>query len=59
MGGYEREVQGLKLSEIDVSVTYTRYINNHENATKDVLSNDKTLDDAVEAGLIPGDINKT
>ena len=52
---YVTEIKGLKLSESDVSVTYTRFINNYKNTTKDPQPNDKTIDDAVAAGLTPGD----
>ena len=45
---------GLKLSEIDVNVTCTRYINNYKEATKTAQSNDKIIDDAIKAGLTPG-----
>ena len=41
----------LKLSENDVEVTYTRYVNNYK---KDAQTNDKTINEAVEAGLTPG-----
>ena len=44
-------MKGLKLSESDVEVTYTRYVNNYK---KDAQTNDKTIDEAVEAELIPG-----
>ena len=44
---------GLNLSENDVEVTYTRYVNNHKKTTKDAKPNDKTIDDAVKDGLIP------
>ena len=42
---------GLKLSESDVSVTYTRYINNYKT---DAQPNEKTIDEAVGAKLTPG-----
>ena len=45
---------GLNLSESDVSVTYTRYINNYKNTTKDAQKNTQTIDDAVKSGLTPG-----
>ena len=45
---------GLDLSESDVEVTYTRYINNHKKTSKDAKPNDKTIDDAVKVGLTPG-----
>ena len=46
--------KGLNLSESDVEVTYTRYINNHKKTTKDAKPNDKTIDDAVRDRLTPG-----
>ena len=46
--------RGLKLSENDVSVTYTRYVNNYKEAITVAQSNDKTIDDAVKDGLAPG-----
>ena len=52
-------VNGLNLSESDVSVTYTRYINNYKNTAKDAQPNDKTVDDAVRNGLTPGEKFKT
>ena len=48
---YDTEIKGLKLSESDVSVTYTRYINNYKT---DPQLNEKTIDEAVEAKLTPG-----
>ena len=45
--------KGLNLSESDVEVTYTRYVNNHKKKP-DVKPNDKTIDDAVKDGLTPG-----
>ena len=48
---YETYCYGLNLSEKDVSVTYTRYINNYK---KDVQPNDKSIDEAIEAKLTPG-----
>ena len=45
---------GLNLSESDVSVAYTKYINNYKNATKDIQTTDQTIDDAVRDGLTPG-----
>ena len=45
---------GLNLSESDVSVTYTRYVNNYKKTTKDAKPSDKTIDDAVKDGLTPG-----
>ena len=51
---YFSETEGLNLSESDVSVTYTRYINNYKIATKDTQTNDQTIDDAFEAGTTPG-----
>ena len=44
-------ISGLNLSESDVSVTYTRYVNNYKMATQ---RNDKTIDEAVRDGLTPG-----
>ena len=46
--------EGLNLSESDVSVTYTRYVNNYKKARKNNKPNDKAIDDAVDAGLTPG-----
>ena len=46
--------KGLNLSESDVSVSYTRYINNYKNTTNDTYPNDIPIDDAVWAGLTPG-----
>ena len=46
-----RGLHGLNLSESDVSVTYTRYINNYKT---DAQPNEKTIDEAVEAKLTPG-----
>ena len=43
--------KGLNLSESDVEVTYTRYVNNYK---KDAQTNDRTIDEAVEAELTPG-----
>ena len=43
--------KGLNLSESDVEVTYTRYVNNYK---KDTQTNDRTIDEAVEAELTPG-----
>ena len=48
------ETRGLKLSDSDVTVTCTRYTNNHKNTTKDAQSNIKTIEDAVRDGLTPG-----
>ena len=48
---YVTDIKGLSLSESDVSVTYTRYINNHKT---DAQPNEKTIDEAVEAKLTPG-----
>ena len=45
---------GLNLSESDVTVTYTRYVNNYKKITKDARLNEKAINDAVEAGLTPG-----
>ena len=45
------KTKGLKLSESDVSVTYTRYINNYK---KDAKPNERTIDEAIEARLTPG-----
>ena len=45
--------EGLHLSESDVEVTYTRYINTikpHQNPKP----SDKTISEAVQAGLTPG-----
>ena len=47
-------IKGLNLSENDVSVTYTRYINNHKKTKKVAKPNDKTIDDAIKDGLTPG-----
>ena len=44
-------VEGLNLSESDVEVTYTRYVNNYK---KFAQSNGRTIDEAVEAELTPG-----
>ena len=52
--GIHDYIYGLNLSESDVEVTYTRYINNHKKTTKDAKPNDKTIDDAVKDGLTPG-----
>ena len=41
----------LELSESDVDVTYTRYVNSYK---KDAQSNDKSIVEAVEAKLTPG-----
>ena len=46
---------GLNLVKGDVNVTYTRYVNNHKRTTKNAQSKDKTIDDALEAGLTPGE----
>ena len=46
--------EGLNFSESDVSVTYTRYVNNYKKARNNKKPNDKTIDDAVDAGLTPG-----
>ena len=46
--------EGLNLSESDVSVTYTRYINNYKQSTTDAQPNDKPIDVAVRDGLTPG-----
>ena len=46
--------RGLNLSEIDVRITYRRYINNYKNTAKNAQSNDKDIDDAVRNGLTPG-----
>ena len=43
--------KGLNLTESDVSVTYTRYVNNYK---KDAQPNDQTIDQAIEAKLSPG-----
>ena len=51
---YWNATKGLNLSESDVSVSYTKYINNYKNATKDAQPNDKTIDNAVQDGLTPG-----
>ena len=48
------ETKGLNLSESDVSVTYTRYINNYKEPTMEVQPNDKPVDVAVKDGLTPG-----
>ena len=49
------DTRGLNLSELDVidhvEVTYTRYVNNYK---KDAQLNDKTIEEAVKAGLTPG-----
>ena len=45
--------KGLNLSESDVEVTYTRYINPMKQP-QSPKPNDKTIDEAVEAGLTPG-----
>ena len=47
-GDYTR---GLNLSESEVSVTYSRYINNYKT---DAQANDRTIDNAVKAQLTPG-----
>ena len=47
--------KGLNLSESDVSVTYERYINNYKNTTNDAQSNEKTVENAVQDGLKPGE----
>ena len=44
-------LKGLNLSVSNVDVTYTRYVNNYK---KDAQTNDKTIDEAVEAKLTPG-----
>ena len=44
-------LNGLNLSESDVSVTYTRYVNHYKIAAQ---RNDKTIDEAVKDGLTPG-----
>ena len=51
--------KGLNLSENDIKVTYTRYINNHKKTSKDAKPNDKTIDEAVKLGLTPGKKKKT
>ena len=43
--------KGLNLSESDVEVTYTRYVNNYKKVAQ---ANDKSIDEAVEAELTPG-----
>ena len=48
---WEREIEGLNLSESEVSVTYSRYINNYKT---DAQANDRTIDNAVKAQLTPG-----
>ena len=47
------ELFGLNLSEDDVEVSYTRYIN-HMKSTQNPKPNDKTIDEAVRAKLTPG-----
>ena len=42
---------GLNLSESDVEVTYTRYVNNYKKVEQ---ANDKSIVEAVEAKLTPG-----
>ena len=49
--------KGLNLSESDVEVTYTRYINTMK-PPQNPKPNDKTIDEAVEAKLTPGKKNK-
>ena len=44
---------GLNLSESDVEVTYTRYINTKK-PPQNSKPNDKTISEAVKAGLTPG-----
>ena len=51
---FKCKTKGLNLSESDVSVTYTRYINNYKNTSMEAQPNDKTIDDAVKDGLTPG-----
>ena len=46
--------EGLNLSESDVSVTYTRYVNNYKKARNNKKPNDKTIDDAMKDGFTPG-----
>ena len=48
------ETEGLNLFESDVSVTYTRYINNYKKPTTNAQPNDKPIDVAVKDGLTPG-----
>ena len=54
LGNYDGvNIHGLNLSESDVEVTYTRYINTMKPPQKP-KSTDKTIDEAVEAKLTPG-----
>merc|ERR1712156_889125 len=50
---YSNESYCLNLSESDVSITYTRYINNYKNKAKRASSNDQTIDDAVKNNFTP------
>ena len=50
---YKKITNGINLSENDVEVTYTRYINTMKQP-QNPKPNDKTIDEAVEAGLTPG-----
>ena len=45
--------KGLDLSESDVEVTYTRYINTMK-PPRNPKPNDRTIDEAVNARLTPG-----
>ena len=47
------KVYGLNLSESEVEVTYTRYINTMKSPMNPKPS-DKTIDEAADAGLTPG-----
>ena len=50
----KKSAEFLNLSESDVSVIYTRYINNYKEPRKDEQLNAKPIDDAVRNGLTPG-----
>ena len=51
------DYSSLNLSEDDVEVSYTRYIN-HMKSTQNPKSNEKTIDEAVKAELTPGNKRK-
>ena len=52
--GSRDKTNGLNLSGNEVSVTYTRYINNYKIAKKDAQPNGETIEHAVQNGLTPG-----
>ena len=50
---FDPALNGLNLSENDVEVTYRRYINTM-NPPENMRQNDKSIEEAVEAGITPG-----